>query len=159
LFELSVADEAALGGVRTIVNRHATPEFAKSRIYVQPEIPSHVLSTALDSYAEGVCSEAVVVQIDTTIRGTGKSGVIVTPTRLYAHEPGNTWQVPLDEIHALQLKRRSLRIDNNSIVLVSNGAANEAFVCMLRELVDGAATERDRPMSHEACDERSNDSP
>jgi hypothetical protein len=159
LFELSVADEAALGGVRTIVNRHATPEFAKSRIYVQPEIPSHVLSTALDSYAEGVCSEAVVVQIDTTIRGAGKSGVIVTPTRLYAHEPGNTWQVPLDEIHALQLKRRSLRIDNNSIVLVSNGAANEAFVCMLRELVDGAATERDRPMSHEACDERSNDSP
>ena len=159
LRKLSDADAAALGGVSTIVNRHATPEFAKSFIYIQPEIPSHLLTNALDGYAEGVVSEAVVVQVDTTIRGTGKSGLIVTPTRLYAHEPGNTWQVPLDEIYAVELRRRRLRINNNSIVLSGNRSANEAFLCMLRELAGGAATDEDRPMPHEAGDERSDDSP
>ncbi len=130
--------DASLGGIQALVDSYAV-ELAKGPVHIRPNIPPELLANALATYARGVAKEEVVLQADSTVRGSGKAGLILTPTTLYAHDVGETWDVPLGEIRTVELKRRSFRVNQRSVGLVPGRAVNQALAALLLDLARWAS--------------------
>jgi hypothetical protein len=70
--------------VRDIVRRFGAT-IIDQYIFVQPNIPTDRLRSALSAYAKDVKPETVLVLIDNTMRGNAKDGGMLTTTHLIAH--------------------------------------------------------------------------
>jgi hypothetical protein len=70
--------------VREIVRRYG-PTIIDQNIFIQPNIPTDRLRSALGAYAKDVRPETVLVLLDNTMRGNAKDGGMLTTTHLIAH--------------------------------------------------------------------------
>jgi hypothetical protein len=75
-------------------------------VYLAPNIPMHKLNNALNTYADtSVSPEQVILLIDDTVFGSGKTGLLVTATDLYIKEGfGGSRNIALNEINSIAFK-------------------------------------------------------
>lgn len=75
-------------------------------LYLAPNIPTHKLNNALNSYADtSVSPEQVILLIDDTVFGSAKDGLLLTATDLYIKEGfGKSSTIALNKINSIALK-------------------------------------------------------
>jgi len=92
------------GNIEKIVKRYEA-QIEDTKIFFHPNIPPKKLSNALDSYAEGLKEEDVLVLIDNTVFGKAKNGALLTSKVLYSHNTGEEPQyIELNKIKTIKLK-------------------------------------------------------
>ncbi|HSL58229.1 MAG TPA: DUF2510 domain-containing protein [Acidimicrobiales bacterium] len=119
--------------VRAIVARHRG-SLDGGPVFLAPHVPERRLAGALGGYARGVDPADVVVLVDSSLRGNGKTGMVLTGDRLVAHEVMQTRELGLDELGEVSTSGSRLRVDGTDLVLAGSTETAEALAALLRDL-------------------------
>lgn len=86
------------------------------RVFFKPKYPPKKLANALATYAEGVPTNRVLAILDSSLMGSGKDGILVSPSVLYSHESFQSpQQIQLSDI-------QTVRVGDNGVDIFVNGS-------------------------------------